>query len=144
MAISRTGFGSKGLSASALTRSQLALPKVGSCNQGFHGPSKVPSSRMATNPLNLLAMPSRMSSYRGRCSGVRSAGGISVQRMATPQFLDGSEPTPRPGCESLSRRAQGRRPSLSALDARHRGIVERIEEYLRRYAGGGNLELVEA
>src|SRR5262245_37719888 len=38
------------------------LAEGSSCNHGFHGPSKVPSSRMATNPLNLLAMPSRMSS----------------------------------------------------------------------------------
>src|SRR5262245_26495214 len=143
MAISRTGFGSEGLSASALTRSQLALPKVGSCNLGFPGPSKVPSSRMATNPLNLLAMPSRVvvegALFRGEVSwrDQRQTHGDSsisgrIRSYAAARLRIHKQTRAGPAAFA------------SALDARHRGIVERIEEYLRRYAGGGNLELVEA
>src|SRR5262245_26711193 len=95
MPISRTGFGSEGLSASPdkvparLAEGRLVQPGVPWPEQGAvvaHGDESLESLGDA---LAHLVVEGAL--FRGEVSWRDQR-----KRMATPQFLDGSDPTPRP------------------------------------------------
>src|SRR5215212_8021729 len=95
MATSRTGRGRVGEVERALTSSQIGPPNFENRSHGFQGPISAPSLLMAWNPLKLLSMPFRMSSYSFCCSGLREDGERRGRRMAESSASGDQEQTNR-------------------------------------------------